>query len=420
MSRKTRTKSGVFNIRIPCVFMLFVVLNLFWALWGEFGVSQLAYTASSMILVGWVMIHIITNMNTKYDTTMLIQFGATLLWCLAMIYAYTYGYHLKTVSFFGVQMDQHARIILYDAILLLPGMFFAEKYKIKFGKLIKFIVFAVVVSSLILTVIASIQHPNAMRERESLKNTAQASILFGLPDYSVIYGLSLLTPWFVWKADSSTGKKKLYYVIISASLSVMIAISQFATAFLALIVGIMAYFILKTGKNKLGSMLWLLVVISVVAIGRDGWAEIISGIAYSVEGSWSQKLFEIAEFVGGSRAGGDLQARLELYKQSFDVFLKSPLFGMLSGFSEDIGGHATLLDMLALVGVGGTVLFITMIYQSVARIYKRSHDREKRAALWAILIVYCIFFVMKNIIAAISINFAFFVLVPILFGSEEE
>ncbi|MBE6673871.1 MAG: hypothetical protein E7596_02050 [Ruminococcaceae bacterium] len=408
------------NFKITHFLLFFVILYFFCGLWYELPFANPVYSACTFALVAWVILKIVSNIEKFMTTENVVLYVCIAVWCVLMFLVYNFAVKTKTVSFFGLRMDQHALIMIYYAILLIPGVVLRDDCRVKIGKLFKFLLAFIIISSLAFTLYAVAVYPDALRARATAEQLGYEDIMFGLPTYSMIYSMALFFPWLLMKARRSSGFEKLFYLGLGACLVVTVAFSQFATALIALIVGFVVYFVVVSRNKPLRSILLVAVVIAFFAVGMETWGDMLIDLADDMEGSWADKLAEIGEFLKGNEATGDLETRFDYYKDSFNSFLKSPIAGMLSVGKTEIGGHATLVDMLALVGIFGTVPFIIIVGMTIKKLRKMSNDLSCTAAVWGTITIFIIFLVMKNIISAISISYSFFVLIPILFGSEVE
>ena len=417
LKEKHQAKSR--KMLLPALLTLFISLRLLWALWAEQTLAEYLYLLGCFVGFVWMLAYIFLYPNRSYKSLTFVQLLFTVIWCIAMFLGYQIGYHQDTVSFFGFPMDSYARNIVYDFILLLPGIVFADQYRLKIGKLVKIILFALVISSLYITVSAVIKEPDALRMGMSEDFYGELEIFYGLPDYSVIYSLTLIVPWLLYKSSQSAEKNKIYYVVLLVSVIIIIAVSQFATALLAAIVCIVIYFTIYLSKKNPIATLFVVLLCFVIVIGTSSLSAWLNNLSKTVEGSWAEKLKEISLYLEDGESTGDLGTRSEYYTMSLEQFFKSPLLGTITTDVDEIGGHSTFLDILGLCGLFGAIPCIVMIWAYFARLRKFKKELSYRAAVWSALSVYLIFLFMKNIISAISINYTFFVLLPILFFSEE-
>lgn len=408
------------KINLSGIFLFVIVLNFFWGFWSELSVSDTIYTVSAVGLLAWMLISTFMSGQLRARSETVLVYACLLLWILAMFFVYNSVMKTYTVSFLSITMDSHARIMIYYAIILVPGLILKENFKFKTGSFFKFFVAVVVLSNLIFTVYAVAAFPDAVRARVTAEYLGYEDVLFALPSYSMIYAMSMLLPWFLMKWKKGIGFDKLYYLGISICLITTIVLSQFATALIAMLVGVAVYYVLSSRDKPIRALLVVVVLVVFFAVGMENWGQMLIDWSWDIEGAWGEKLYEIGEFLRGSEATGDLGTRMDLYTESLDSFFQSPLLGMLAEGKMPIGGHATLLDMLALIGLFGTLPFIVLLAISIKKMLKISKDSTYRAAIWGTVSIFLTLLILKNIITAIAILFTFLVVIPILFNSEAQ
>ena len=408
---------------LPSCFLMFIVFHLLWALWGELSYEDSLFNLGVFFLFSWALVRFINN---RWRQSLIIELAFLAGWCGLMFLAYEnadYSYVAKNVSFLGFIVDSHARIMIYTFLLLIPGIILSESFSYKNSRIVKIIIFVILVTSLFYSVRAVIVFPDALRARRTTAFLGYEDILYGTPTYAIVYSLCLYVPYFLARYSLTKGRTKLYYVLMVACLFIIVTISQFATALLALLLGLFVFWFMSSNRYS-GSVLSRIVVTSILIIMlfiRTPIADLFSSLAESVTGAWAEKLEELAQFMRGDGTTGGLASRISLYSDSLSVFRDSPLFGMIfsGAFDGEIGGHSSLFDMLALTGISGTLLFIGAVYNARKRMQLSTSGKVNKAAINAITITYIFLALTKNIITALSVNFSFFVMLPILFSMKE-
>ncbi|GAA5219846.1 hypothetical protein GCM10025777_04760 [Membranihabitans marinus] len=113
------------------------------------------------------------------------------------------------------------------------------------------------------------------------------------------------------------------------------------------------------------------------------------------------KIRDINVSLQSSEVSGTLADRVERYLRSIEYFSHNPIFGTLS--KADLGKHSMILDHFAQFGVGGGILFLTIIFWQVLQYYR--YEKKGKLSL-AIGIAILLIFGLNNAV----FNFA-----PILF-----
>ena len=145
---------------------------------------------------------------------------------------------------------------------------------------------------------------------------------------------------------------------------------------------------------------------------------LIDTLANSVEGIWSEKLHDISESLSGSTLSGSVAARGDLYQTSLNTFFESPLFGLMANTLSSLGGHATAIDILGLTGIFGFIPFVLTIVYNFKRVCRTCNFPKNKASIIACNIEFIVLIFTKNIITALAVFFAFFVLFPLLLKIE--
>lgn len=417
---KRRITFSLNNINLSHIFLFFVFLNFFWAVWTELSFSEVIYEVCTFALFGWAALYFFLNLKSKVSDSSMACVLCVGIWCLLMFGAYQICRNHSTVSFLGFSMDSYAKIMIYDLVLLIPGMFLRDACVLKQKNIFKLALAVILISSLVLTMYAVAVYPNAMRSRVTAEMLGYEDILFGLPEYTNIYAMSLFFPWLLMKTKNEEGLNKLFYMVLAICLVLLVALSQFATALIAMIVGFVVYFIGISKDRPIRAMACILLFVLFFVVGMDTWGELLINISQNTEGDWADKLVEIGEFLQGNEASGDLGSRLDYYSTSWSSFVKSPLLGTITAGKMNFGGHATLFDILASVGIVGTIPFLIFIVLTIRKMLACATNTVSKASVWGTVAIFLVLLFLKNIISAISILYSFAVLLPILYNSEAQ
>ena len=146
--------------------------------------------------------------------------------------------------------------------------------------------------------------------------------------------------------------------------------------------------------------------------------EFLTMLANSVDGTWAEKLQDMADSLSGSALSGSLSERNDLYQTSLDTFLESPLLGIMAYSNGKLGGHATAIDILGLSGLIGFIPFALTYVYNFKRVCRTCNFPKNKAAIIACNIEFIILVFTKNIITSLSLFFAFFVLMPLILKAE--
>lgn len=338
-------------------------------------------------------------------------------WMVIISIAYTLDPVANTTSLFGFPVPTRLVFVLTLSLMLIFSMVFTNlEYKSYTGYLLPLMI-GVLFVNFFFIMRAVLVYGNAVRSTRVTEAMGLSSILFGLPAYAIVYGFAILSPLaFVFVTLTKGDIYRKYALIIAAVLTVSILVSQLGTATIGMIVAIPLIYALKQKRGIRIVLLLLLSLAAVLLIATDAIVDLLLLLEKAVPDdlAWNEKLLDMAEgFLDNE--GGILQAREQLYLESWDTFKVAPLFGAIfEGKPYYYGGHSTFLDMLATVGIFGTLPFLMFIFESYKHAVRQLKTREALVAVQAGYIIFLIFFFMKNTISSYAIFIAAFVVLPIL------
>ena len=366
---------------------------------------------------------IIKNHRSNVLKMVILEYVFFIIWSIIMIVIYGYFYHIyQNVTFLLFTMDGHAIFFIRLFVSVIPCMFFVDFCDLKDTKSFKIILGLIVVSNTFFTIRAVRIYPDAIRARETMEVWGEEEILFGTPDYAMVYGMALIFPILLQKCKDAPvrSKSKWFYIICTLMVAYIIIVSQFATALLLTIVATIVFFVLSMKPNT--RIIVVLLVILFVLFIRLPKLDVmfLNTLAENVSGTWVGKLHDLAETLSGGVATGSVLGRTDLYTKSLQAFLESPVFGKLLKSTTSIGGHATAIDILGLAGFIGFVPFLLTIYYNFKRLKYNCNYGKNKAAIITCTIEFIMLVFLKNIITSLSVFFAFFVMVPFLLRLNDE
>lgn len=392
-----------------------IVLYLLWPLFVEIPFSSNMYYIMVFGLFLWAIMVILANYySAYYGNTFWGMLISLSIWSAMMFFVYNFTYRQKTISFIMFNIDTHARMVMLTFVLIISGMVLLEYMVLNENRVFRGITFLIVTTCLFFSLRAVAVFPDALRARASAVVYGHEEYLFGTPSYSVVYSMTLLAPYFLNMFRTSYGIKRWFYLYIVVALSTIIAVSQFATALIILIAEFIYYLIERKAKYK--NLIKILVIITTIFLifFSTFLGETLILMSAYIKGAWSEKLVEIGGFLLGQEAIGDLGARSDLYSTSLETFRKSPIVGMLFGRTGNIGGHSTLLDMLALIGVIGTAIYFILLFNLYKRLRKKMVDGSLKTTLKTITLGFVLLIATKDIVSALAIQYTYFVIIPML------
>ena len=425
VQNRINEKSSLWD-KISALCFCLIALNLLWAFFANSLFGSL-FSAACMGLFSLMIIKMWGNAEQRISSATAGVFAALIIWALIMIPAYiNFNTNFTQTKFLFIETNVYAVFCMRVLVAILPSIAFSNRYTVKMEKWFRVIIFVVLVVSFIYTVRAVTIDPNSLRQRSALAGSVMTDqSLFDdrikhAPSYAMIYSYALLMPWFMHKCCMTTNKIKTFYVICTLFLMYIIIVAQFATALVLALVGILIYlFIVSNNKMR------MLVVISGLAIWclialLDGGADIFYWFANQVSGSWAEKLRDIASVLSREGTETSVSDRADLYGKSLTAFTQSPIIGKFWRTTDEIGGHATAIDVLGMAGLLGFVPFVSSISSNFARMKSFATHIETRAIAIACSIQFVALVFLKNIITSMAIFFTFFAFIPLLVRSEEK
>lgn len=229
------------------------------------------------------------------------------------------------------------------------------------------------------------------------------AMAYNIGGYDIVYCVVLAIPLYclVIEKKVTTGIKKFLEIFIFIISLIFIVKTQYTTAMLLEIVSFgMIILIRKFDLKRLGILALLGLIILSVYKG-----EISNGLikaSYSIESqSISQRLEELAKALdGGKVTGEDMTERGNAYGKSIEAFLEHPVLGTwISSDNIELGGHSTVLDLMAGVGLPGFLLILYTFFYIEKLMLSRVEKEITRKYVGIFLVVYIILAVVNPIIS---------------------
>lgn len=404
-------------VEILCISL--IGLYLLWPLWDELPFAS-SFSIACFILFAVMALEGLKRVRVPVQTGVIIGYAAFLLWMLIMLVVFEEFYPVHSRSqFFFLNLDSYAMFFVMLLISCVPAMLFTDMHRIKLNKFAKLLLFVVLITTAYYTSKAIGFDADAIRSRQSLEELGYEEILYGAPNYSIIYSFMLLLPFFLHKCATTKSWNRIFYIVCLAMMSYMIIVSQLATALLLSVVGVLIYIFFKAKSVAKVIVAVVVLFLAFLLIDNNGY-DMLMALSGKVDGAWSVKLVDMAKSLVGEQDSGTVSGRTELYKASFESFLHSPLVGKYMQNDGSIGGHATAIDVLGLAGIVGFIPFILSIICNAFRMKQGSDYDNMRPVIIATVLQFMILVFTKNVITALPIFFTFFVLVPLFVKSEEK
>lgn len=384
---RTKISINVYTI----IFLLSLIVMSYYFL----PITATVLTASMMLgVLGILYFMIFINSNWKSRKEV---FGYLLLICLVGIVFCVREYYKEGII--GV----YSVLLVFSPIFLAFFLFNKEKYEM-LKKLAVAVLLMLVITG-ITTFAGLIVYPELARDLAAFSNDniIGISTRYNIGGYDIVYCVVLAIPLYclVIEKKVTTGIKKFLEILIFIISLIFIVKTQYTTAMLLGIVSFgMIILIRKFDLKRLGILALLGLVFLSVYKG-----EISNGlikVSYSIESqSISQRLEELAKALdGGKVTGEDMTERGNAYGKSIEAFLEHPVLGTwISSDNIELGGHSTVLDLMAGVGLPGFLLILYTFFYIEKLLLSRVENEITRKYVGIFLVVYIILAVVNPIIS---------------------
>lgn len=238
---------------------------------------------------------------------------------------------------------------LFKSILLFFGIFLLE--------------------STIVSYWADTIYPGIMRLQSSQVGAeANAALLdpykrLGLSDYGFPHAIPVIIPGIVYAIRKSKKTKKiLFYALLATSCLLAYVSGAFTALLLTVMSLVMSIFIdANNAKNTARKVLIISIVLVPFLFSTQLQLFTVRGVQsiFSIESLPYEKLSDIEESIVYGVAEGSVEARQEKYDATWSAVASN----FFLGTNEDnIGGHSSIPDRLAMLGIIGMIPFFLFVY----------------------------------------------------------
>lgn len=193
---------------------------------------------------------------------------------------------------------------------------------------------------------------------------------------------SVIALWFVFY-------RKKWWDIVPAFICCFVAMGTGSrAAVICLMVGLVALLFLSfKGKWKLITPLLfvLIIVVSFFVIKLPPFKSVYSRMSTF-----------LAVFTSNGKVDGSSAVRIKMIGWGFEQFLKTPLFGLGVASGSVVMGehgeglalyHNTYIEVLACLGIIGFVLFFSMVFYPMIKLFKPAMERKDDAVIATVMLV---------------------------------
>ncbi|MEM0906046.1 MAG: hypothetical protein AAGJ94_01690 [Pseudomonadota bacterium] len=206
--------------------------------------------------------------------------------------------------------------------------------------------------TLIKTLSALLGDPHAARTVVRTSPEALSLLRSGVGGYQTVYVCAVLAPLFLvfvargrWVGDA-LGKAVGLFMI--ASVGVVLAGGFGLAVFVLTLASGLALWAYRGGTRSL--VVRTTLVIAALGVAVLAYEVVLNGAEHLAEGTkYAKKIDHVRQSLALGEMVGTASDRASRYVRSVDIFLSSPLFGVLS--YEPVGKHSQILDTFARYGV---------------------------------------------------------------------
>lgn len=237
-----------------------------------------------------------------------------------------------------------------------------------------------------------------------------------LVNYSIVYGLSVIAPYFFF---TSWTANKPFKLTVGIMVLVCIFMSSFFIAIMATCLGIVTCFVLRIKKKAVRRIIIIALVGLLIAFVYSGVLYfILKWLSMNVTSSLvSTRLSQLAAFLQTGQTG-DTTVRLDLYKNAIDLVLKHPITGNLLWDDIVLSGHSELLDIWGGCGIIALVSLISFFVPICKTNYGISVRAGSSSAFKTSTLV-LIFVCLTNPVFSSPQMCLLWIMAPMLFDSEK-
>ena len=303
----------------------------------------------------------------------------------------------KQLPTMGIADYESQRILIIEGGFIAPALSIwgVLKYRNEY-RLYK----TVAVSSLIIIVIELIYlTPLVLRYEGLIRSTVEGYYSYsfiGIPRYSYVHAIALITPVFLFVLFNCHNWRKLGILLVLISFFIVILKSDITTVIIIVAIDvILSFFFYYTKNNTTLMIITFFILISTLvlyAIGATDWIfGIISDITKGT--SFSNKMTSIGGHISGDIYNeGAYDERIGLHHESWTAFTNNILIG-----STPVGNHSSILDRLGGLGLIGFIPYLCIIISFIKREKKNFASPKVRRFFYLVVLSTFILLYQKGI-----------------------
>ncbi|MEK4201683.1 O-antigen ligase family protein [Cytobacillus sp. FSL K6-0265] len=371
------------------------------------GVFQLLFF---LVVVMWFLTSLLLSRKWFYNLLGISLIGSVYIITMLLYYLFGYG---------DMKITQLVPTILLFVFVYMGYFYFSQGSSTSVNIIIKFIAFCFIITAattaynLLIDINVSRLITSASTSTEVIRYLESRNVA----GFDFIYGTILLIPILLMGLKQSF-KTKLFLpllIIVTAAISVL-ALSNFTTAYLFLIIAIFLAFF-TSYKNiylvfiTVASIMGILFPILLTTL--IGILEYIRDITPSI--MTQDKLMSVIGILEGNSDIESASIRTLLMETSINGFLSNPFIGFGAYYHDHnmIGNHSQFIDDLGRYGIIGSLpIFIFMFYSLMIIKRRLQGTKVRNSFIFCSLLFLLLGFL--NPIQSYGIIFAIFLVLPLI------
>lgn len=246
-------------------------------------------------------------------------------------------------------------------------------------------------------------------------NIIRISTMYNVGGYDFTYCVVISIPVYCLLAEKKLSPltKRIIEILFAVVSIIFVVKTQYTTALLLAIVSYGMIIVIR--KFDLKRLCIIAILGFLILSGFKGEiANGLSDMAMNIESqSISQRLNELSKTLEGkSVTGEDITERGNAYGKSIDAFVEHPILGtwVTSDNMKKLGGHSTILDLMAGIGIIAFLFIIYTFYHVEKKMLCNFKDDITKKYIGIFLVIYLMLACINPIISGTFFTVLFIVL----------
>lgn len=318
-------------------------------------------------------------------------------------------------------------------ILLFFVPIFVTNYYLNFKKDIKVISRILKISlslyliGIIQTIIGLIQFPEASR---FLSSTNQMFVVYhekfldlGIGGFGFVYMSAIvsLTLYFYFinskkRFNINWVKENFLFITVFLGSTFLVIQASFTIALLSLVGGVFLLSFVRSTKQLLFLTILILLLYSLLPLHTYGNLVLSLAETFVDNDVLYVRLMDFGNSMLADASSELTSGRFEMYQESFNTFLKNPIFGKygpLGNINLQTGGHSGLLDLAAMYGIYILIPYFMIFALNFKRNYVNSSSKFKILHITIYSIILVLAFINPMVYIS-EFGFVIFLFIPLI------